>query len=320
MKSTLRLPWLDALRAIAMLFVVFGHQAQWYDEFFLYTTPIKIPLFFAISGYLFKERGQKEFFINLFKKLVMPFFFLVTIPSVFFSFYYGFGYLVDSWYKMISGESYWFLTCLIIAEVIFFYIRKFAKSNFWTVLLCLTCLVFGLLLSRYGILSFAKINTALICQTYLMIGVLYKRYEEIINHLHVSIPILMFMVYVVLCYTSQYIFEDITFDCNLNQYYHIGYCLLLIFMGCFSCIMLANKIHSFPKWLVYIGQNTFILYLWAGYALTVFVVLNKLGFVIPNESLFVSVIQTIWASVTCMCAAYIVNMYFPIILGRRSFR
>ena len=81
-----RKSWLDALRAMAMLYVVFGHQAQWCEAFFLFTTPIKIPLFFAISGYLFNYyNGQQVlFFKNCFFKLVFPFFFLVTIPAFFF--------------------------------------------------------------------------------------------------------------------------------------------------------------------------------------------------------------------------------------------
>lgn len=318
MSSNLRLPWVDALRALAMLFVVFGHQAVWFDDFFLYTTPIKIPLFFAISGYLFKVRNgsQIEFYKNLFRKLVMPYFFLVTIPSLIFSFFYGFDSLITSWSKMISGETYWFMTCLIVAEVFFFYIRKYSMNILWAAVLCFTCLVIGLYLSRKGLLSYAKINTALICQTYLMIGVLYKMYEEKLNHLHVSIPVLMFMVYLTLCYISQYIFEDITFDCNLNQYYHIGYCLLLIFLGCLSCFMLVKKIETFPKWLTYIGQNTIILYLWAGLALLLFVILNKLGINMPEESLLINVIQTVWATIVCMGAAYIVNRYLPFILGK----
>ena len=313
-----RLQWVDALRAMAMLFVVFGHQATWFDEFFLYTTPIKIPLFFAISGYLFKDRegSQLVFFNNLFRKLVMPFFFLVTIPAVFFSFFYGFDSLLDSWYKMISGESYWFMTCLIVAEVIFFYTKKFTKNNLCFVILCFTCLVIGLLASRNGMLNYAKINTALICQFFLMGGDLFKQYEEKVSHLRNVVPFSMLFLYVMLCFLSQYLFDDITFDCNLNQYYNIGYCLLLILVGCLSCFLIAKKIENYPKWLIYVGQNTIILYLWAGYVLLLFVLFAKIGLFFPNDSILVNVIQTIWATIACMVAAYIVNKNVPFILGK----
>lgn len=137
--------WIDALRAIAMIFVVFGHQAQWCDAFFLYTTPIKIPLFFAITGYIFNPRdgNQKTFFKNWFTKLVFPYFCLATIPVLFYALFYGVNYIWASWYKMISGESYWFMPCLIIAEVIHFYVRKFSHKQFYVALISLIIAFFG---------------------------------------------------------------------------------------------------------------------------------------------------------------------------------
>ena len=43
--------WIDALRALAMLFVIFGHQVGNYIPYYVFTSPIKIPLFFMITGY-----------------------------------------------------------------------------------------------------------------------------------------------------------------------------------------------------------------------------------------------------------------------------
>ena len=72
--ATYRKDWLDSLRAVAIMLVVFGHQVPWAESYFAYTSPVKIPLFFAISGYLFKVRDGKfsTFAVNLFKKLIFP--------------------------------------------------------------------------------------------------------------------------------------------------------------------------------------------------------------------------------------------------------
>lgn len=314
-----RLQWVDALRAMAMLFVVFGHQATWFNLFFLYTTPIKIPLFFAISGYLFKDRegAQMEFFRNLFRKLVMPFFFLVTMPAVILSFYYGVDFLFESWRKMISGESYWFITCLIVAELIHFYLRKICKTTLFVTVVCLICSAIGLLAARDGILSFGKINTALICQTYLLLGFLLRQYEKELDRVPWGGVVGLFVVYVGLCFASQYLFTNTKFDCNLNLYYNTAYCALLITIGCISCFMFAKRITKYPKWLIFIGQNTFILYLWAGHALTFFVVLDKLGVELPQENISYSLVQTIWATVVCMGVAMVVNRYLPFIVGKK---
>ena len=55
-----RLAWIDVLRALAIILVVFGHQVGGEIVFFLFTSPVKMPLFFAISGYVFSMRGGND--------------------------------------------------------------------------------------------------------------------------------------------------------------------------------------------------------------------------------------------------------------------
>ena len=68
-----RLDWLDVLRAMAMLFVIYGHISK-LGEFYLFTNPIKIPLFFAISGFLMygREGNPKVFFSRMLKRIIIP--------------------------------------------------------------------------------------------------------------------------------------------------------------------------------------------------------------------------------------------------------
>lgn len=42
----LRKNWIDALRGLAMLFVLYGHLVHGWNEYFVFTSAIKIPLFF----------------------------------------------------------------------------------------------------------------------------------------------------------------------------------------------------------------------------------------------------------------------------------
>ena len=59
--------WIDGLRGLAMLFVLYGHLAGGWTEYFVFSSAIKIPLFFAITGYVFKVRSGRslEFIKNL---------------------------------------------------------------------------------------------------------------------------------------------------------------------------------------------------------------------------------------------------------------
>ncbi len=79
--------WVDALRATAMLFVIAGHlmpktENSWL--YFLITSPVKIPLFFAITGYVFKDRNGNVlcFLRNLIEKIAVPWLILSFIYSL----------------------------------------------------------------------------------------------------------------------------------------------------------------------------------------------------------------------------------------------
>lgn len=66
--------WVDALRAVAILMVIYGHCLHGDESLFAFTNPVKMPLFFAISGYLFSIKGKSfiSFSNSLFKRVVIP--------------------------------------------------------------------------------------------------------------------------------------------------------------------------------------------------------------------------------------------------------
>lgn len=314
-----RKTWLDALRAMAIVFVVMGHQAQWWDVFFTFTTPIKIPLFFAISGYLFstKEGNTKVFFINMFRKLVFPYFCLVTIPALCYAVAGGLGVLWKAWYCMLSGGSYWFMTCLIVAEAIHFFISKYCSSVWQISVVCILCAALGFVLSKQGVLNFAMVNNALICQFFLLLGYLIRKYEHFLDAIRTPYVVLLLLLYFVLCYSSKFLFNETGFDCHLNRYYNIPYCGMLIVLGCTTCFMLAKRSNRFPQWLIFIGQNTLVIYLWAGQALLLFLVLSRIGIILPEQSVLFAFVQTVWACLVCMGAALLINRYCPVIVGKK---
>ena len=76
MNKKIRLEWIDVLRALAILLVVYGHRITYlkndvdgfwfYEAYSVFLNPIKMPLFFALSGYLFRIRQGGD--IAFFKK------------------------------------------------------------------------------------------------------------------------------------------------------------------------------------------------------------------------------------------------------------
>ena len=78
-------PWIDALRALAMFLVMVGHASYGVSPYFAWTSPVKIPLFFAISGFLFHADGYDSFasfLISKAKRLLIPYVALGALNSL----------------------------------------------------------------------------------------------------------------------------------------------------------------------------------------------------------------------------------------------
>lgn len=318
-----RKDWVDVLRGIAIIFVVFGHQARNCDWFFLYTTPIKIPLFFAISGYLFNDRKvrQKDFLLNIFRKLVIPYFSLAIIPVLVFSLKRGPSFIFDSVLNIFSGKVFWFMPCLIIAEILFFYITRLCNGIIFVSITAIIASILGIIMSHFHFLNYAMINTAFICQAYIIIGYVIKKCELKIQNMNISISLAMLILYIVLCYLSQFIFESQYFDIHLNHYYNYFYCYMLIILGCFALISLASRIKKHPKSLVFIGQNTLIIYMWVGYFISFFsLFLRKINIFAVKNTIIFSLFFTISGIFLCCMVASLVNKYLPWMVGRKRIK
>lgn len=139
---TSRVYWIDALRAIAIVFVVIGHTPgiQGYNNIVKYIYSFHIPLFFLLSGIVFDAKViEKELPAFLHKQargLLIPYFawgFLTYIPWFVIGRHYGsypnldpikpllgmlYGTGSGTW--LIHNGALWFLPCLFVIRVIFF--------------------------------------------------------------------------------------------------------------------------------------------------------------------------------------------------------
>ncbi len=75
-----RMNWLDWMKAIGMYLIVYGHYTS-YGHKFIYT--FSVPLFFVISGFLFKkEECIKTFFKKNLYNLILPMLIMVTLVQI----------------------------------------------------------------------------------------------------------------------------------------------------------------------------------------------------------------------------------------------
>lgn len=305
-----RKEWLDSLRGVAMLLVVYGHSVQGWTDYFVFSSPIKMPLFFAISGYLFKPRGgdQKMFYKSIFLKLIVPWIVFGMFP------YTNPERIVD----LISGKITWFLPCLIIGEIIWFYIHKFSKKDFHLLLYGLLACIFGFILNHFKLFHFAMVDNAFIVQIFFVLGYFIRKYELKCLERNQYLLSILSLTYLILGIVSLLFFQGQSLDVHHNRYYNIPICAIMIVAGCIILFNIFREFNISSKWLVFIGQNTMVIYLVHMRFFKLFDLLLDffkidLGLPLQLQGLLI----TIFACISCCILACFINKYLPEIVGKK---
>lgn len=136
--STEREHWLDIAKGIAIIAVVLGHSGEKVISHYLFW--FHMPLFFLVSGYLFKSiKGDlKDWSFKKAQKLLIPYFsfgiiillisFIFIAPNVMNSLKQAIGLVYGG--RALKGVfgPFWFITCLLLTQIIFAFIQVKMKS------------------------------------------------------------------------------------------------------------------------------------------------------------------------------------------------
>lgn len=312
-----RKAWIDGLRALAIILVVFGHQMKGVTEYFIFTSPVKMPLFFAISGYLFKMRDgdTNSFFIHLFKKLIIPWFCLALIPFLP-KLFMGESFL-EFISNLVSGKSLWFMPCFVIAEIIHFYVRKITKKDIPIAMVCILLTISGIVLHNKGLLDYAMFNRALSVQFFFLIGYWFKNNEQKMVNLPWGYIGLGGGLYLFLVILSLYIYPGVAIDVHLCSYYNYPYCFILIIIGLIVLFTAAAKSNYSNRILNVIGQNTLVLYIWHGSVIAILNYICTLSKISLGSIWISALLKSIWGVFVCTVLAQYINKFAPEIVGKR---
>lgn len=313
-----RKPWLDALRGLAILLVVYGHCINGMTSYYVFTSPVKMPLFFAITGYVFNVNGGSKKFINqLVKKVVIPWLALGLIPVLFFIPFNGFGYFWNYFLMLLSGQKLWFMPCFIIAEIIHYFIRRYLQLDLSIIIASLFCFAAGIVLSNNCILDYAMFNRALTVQPFFLIGYFFNKYEDVFMKIKWWVIIFAFVIYLLLCFMGMKIYPGEVIDVHNNRYFNVPFCLILIMLGCLILFTSASKMQFKSTIMSIIGQNTLVLYCLHSYS---FLILNVCLIMISFEmpvTWYSALIELIWATIICGLLALLINRYLPELVGKK---
>lgn len=186
-----RVEWVDIAKGIGMILVIIGHLSVPYTDLWIYT--FHMPLFFFLSGAVFS--GAKYRFSVFLKKkvksLVIPYFALGFGIFLFFSalylYYDNTGNIPPDFVKnaldtpsnmffdFLIQKGYWtvwFLACLFVAEIMFYFIIKLSRNTLWiTVTVSSVICLGGLIYYRCGGVALPwNIDIALTAQFFICIG------------------------------------------------------------------------------------------------------------------------------------------------------
>lgn len=156
-----RIQWIDNLKGFSILLVLLGHSFISEDLYrFIYT--FHMPLFFAISGYLFKNdslENTKEYVNKKAKSLLVPYavFAVLSFPIglILPNYMNGSVSIVDGLSKLfyLKGSvgwniPLWFLSSLFFTETLFFILKKYKIEN---LVIMVLSIIFGYVIYKLNI-------------------------------------------------------------------------------------------------------------------------------------------------------------------------
>ena len=334
-----RIVWIDYAKAIGIYLVILAHTqtapfvVDWISVF-------RMPLFFFLSGYLFSyDRNPvgMTFVKKRFRQLVIPYLCLNIITYLFWFFisrHYGTdaslqvmwyepvkGMLLADGFDMIHNRPLWFLVCLFILEVTYYYVFLPIKDNSVRFLIILVFGLLGYVNAKYIPFRLPfSIGTALIGIVFYFIGHEVRR----VDFSKVSTlwkTLVGFVCLAVVCWAAVY--NDRVY-LYINQYGNFLIFLLAAVAGIYMMRLLCEALASVfgeQRAVGWVARNTLAI---CGFHLMMFTLVK--GFTtfvlrIPVSmyagSIAVNVLLAAAGIVLCVPMVWFFNRFFPVVLGGR---
>lgn len=203
--------WIDWMKAIGILVIVWGHAFPEVFTPFIYS--FSVPLFFLVAGFLFKPTlTLREFFSKNFFLLIVPYLLLCLIKdfSHFVKYYDDFAELIKCPIGVLGGfhtfmdapaaKNLWFVYSLFILK----FVSQLAKGNVVSIVLsAVACVVGACVCDMYDYHPKWAFTNALLAMPYFAFGYLMSRkwkdgVSALVERIKSSNKVAMLMALVVL--------------------------------------------------------------------------------------------------------------------------
>ena len=323
MEAKSRLEFVDIAKGIGIMIVCFGHSGA-EDVVISWIGGFIVPLFFILSGYMYKDKGipvGKDLY-NKGKKLLKPYLFFSVvllliykrfawndIVGVFYSRYCLYTYHAPDniFFMKATNSPMWFLTAMFATFPLFYIIMKNEKYIKW--------IVFSYLLITWGctflpILLPWSLDVVFIMAIFMYIGVLFRRQENLLNKPS-YIYWLIIAAFLILCKVNGEPNPSVR---------ELGHSLLLYMitgvLGSISMMWICKHLEGKPLsgLLADIGRHTLVIF-----CLQIFIFhqINRViyGMIhLPAEGIWLytaALFKVIVASIICMYISKLMMRYMP---------
>lgn len=143
-----RIDWIDIAKGIGILLVILGHSVKFGEIVHNLIFSFHMPLFFVLSGAVYKHSDNKTFIIKKINTLIIPFvsFYIIGLIISLIIPEWRSGLSIKGIFKDIylatpnvsNVSSIWFLACMFIVVVNFNLMQKFnIKVQYFIIAICL---------------------------------------------------------------------------------------------------------------------------------------------------------------------------------------
>lgn len=251
-----RVVLLDFIRGFAMILVVLGHSGVPGDYYLML---FHMPLFFILSGYTKFLRSEKTeapfgtYFKKLFFSLMLPNYCFEIINSIIWC---GQQWMrgkplptAMDWFHILTlpqhgefgamGHKFWFLPCMFVSSIFFYWILRLCKSKMGKVSVTVFLVLLADAVSRVSFSLPLQLDTAVLGTLFLMIG--YLGGEFIRDALQTINPLADFIMILLMVFCVWFAkYNNAYLDMQTHYVQEYPYMLIAALSGSFACILIAK--------------------------------------------------------------------------------
>lgn len=327
--KTARIPYLDTMKGLLILAVVL-HHINWetlsvfnIENTFFYEMREKqrcievffMPAFFIVTGICSNfNKSFKNIFIDNFKSLIIP----GLIFDLLLNLNYSSFVLIDYIKRIcLYGSSFWFLTCLFEAKIIYWILNKYTNIYLKSIIL-LSLSIIGFIIETKDFLHYNYYYIRQFCDMTLYLGVGQLIKNKSIDNTTFKISSIIYILGIIIFSIIGQQVPFVTGGYKMYEWWHLPIHWIMSISGSLLLMFLSKKIGN-NKYLEYLGKNTLVIYMTHFTLLEI--QLSYIGSYIAHANLVYSIIiyliMFIITTLICLCISYICQLrYTKFLLGK----